>query len=61
MDEKRCEEWLKDVLDCDDNEYTEEVKSVYSFEDAGVLTRNKGIVLQMKDGSSFQITIVRRD
>ena len=30
-----------------------------SFEDHGIMTRNRGVVFLMKDGSEFQITIVR--
>jgi hypothetical protein len=32
---------------------------VYTFEQAGVLTMNKGLVLSLADGSEFQLTIVR--
>lgn len=35
------------------------VRSVRTFEDDGVLTRDKGLVLTLKDGTEFQITIVR--
>lgn len=34
-------------------------RSVQSFEEAGVLTSNKGVVLTLDDGSEFQITVVR--
>jgi hypothetical protein len=32
---------------------------VRTFEDAGLLTRDLGIVLSLEDGSEFQITIVQ--
>lgn len=35
------------------------VKSTRTFEDAGVLTDDQGLVLRMEDGSEFQITIVQ--
>ncbi len=35
------------------------VRSVATFEEAGVLTRDAGLVVQMEDGSEFQLTIVR--
>ena len=35
------------------------VSSVATFEEAGLLTRNRGVVLRMEDGSEFQITIVQ--
>ena len=41
-------------------EYFEDVlNSIDSFEDEGVLTRDKGFVIRMVDGSQFQITIVK--
>ena len=32
---------------------------VQTFEEAGVLTYNKGLVLRLPDGSEFQVTIVK--
>ncbi len=32
---------------------------VRTFEDAGVMTYNKGLVLELPDGSEFQLTIVQ--
>jgi hypothetical protein len=37
----------------------EQVTRVETFEAAGMLTRDRGLVVTMKDGSEFQITIVR--
>lgn len=37
----------------------EQLESASSFEDAGIMTRNRGVVWRMVDGSEFQITIVR--
>jgi len=33
--------------------------SATSFKEAGVLTNNKGLVMKLRDGSEFQITIVK--
>lgn len=30
-----------------------------TFEDVGTLTSNKGLVVRMKDGSEFQVTVVK--
>ena len=30
-----------------------------TFEDMGIMTRNKGVVIRFEDGSEFQVTIVR--
>lgn len=35
----------------------DEARSILSFEDAGVLTSDEGLVLKMADGTEFQITI----
>lgn len=35
----------------------EETRTVRSFEEAGVLSSDEGLVLRMQDGSEFQITI----
>ena len=32
--------------------------SVRTFEDAGVMTRNKGLVISLPDGTNYQLTIV---
>ena len=37
----------------------EQLESASSFEDAGIMTHNHGVVFRMRDGSEFQITIVR--
>lgn len=55
---------LEDIVDGSlDDAYAEEladVKSIHSFEDVGLMTDNKGVVLKCKDGSEFQLTIVSR-
>jgi hypothetical protein len=40
-------------------EEAEDELHIQSFEEAGVLTYNKGLVIRTKDGSEFQVTIVR--
>lgn len=49
------------LVDKEDEEEQEEyrIKSVRTFEETGLLTSNKGLVLETKDGSEFQITIVQ--
>jgi len=36
-----------------------EIKEVQTFDFAGLLTKNKGLVVKLKDGSEFQLTIVK--
>lgn len=35
------------------------VHDAVPYDEAGVLTRNAGIIVRMDDGSEFQITVVR--
>lgn len=30
-----------------------------TFEDVGMMTRNEGLVVRMKDGTEFQVTVVK--
>jgi hypothetical protein len=38
-----------------------EVKGVSTFDESGMLTRNNGLVVRIKDGSEFQVTIVQSE
>jgi len=44
---------------CEVPEEIANVESVMTFEEAGILTRNKGLVIRMKDRREFQVTIVQ--
>ena len=35
------------------------IEGVATFEEAGVLTMNRGLVVTMDDGAEFQLTVVR--
>ena len=69
MDEHELQDALKGLLDdvafMDDEERAEAGISdelalrVSTFADEGVLTADAGLVVTAKDGSEFQITIVR--
>lgn len=61
MYETDMENLLQEVLEFEDEEIGVEsqVKRVSTFESVGLLTNNHGIVVRMKDGSEFQITIVK--
>jgi hypothetical protein len=54
MDEKQMQDFLEDVLLDSD-----EVDGIGTFRDEGVMTRNKGLVVKMSDGTEFQLTIVK--
>ena len=47
--------------ECDLNESFDPdgIRDVVTFEDAGVLTSNAGLVVRMDDGCEYQITVVR--
>ena len=60
--ERDFEEALKDILE--DQDTLEEVagpevSSVDTFENAGILTRNRGLVIRLRNGAEFQVTIVQ--
>jgi hypothetical protein len=62
------EKTLRALITCNDDANLEledatgrevSFNSVRSFEDAGVLTADSGLVLTLSDGSKFQITIIK--
>ncbi|HUT56490.1 MAG TPA: hypothetical protein VNA25_01295 [Phycisphaerae bacterium] len=57
MNESDIETMLYELLQ--DDEMAPEVRRVETFEEAGVLTGNRGVVVRAADGSEFQITIVQ--
>ena len=61
MDEQDMSEVIMDALYHDNEECGTEtqVTKIYTFEELGILTTNTGLVVRMKDGSEFQITIVK--
>ena len=71
MDEHEMQTALNDlfagvILAADCDEYPEdlpdelsEVERVQTYDEAGILTNNKGLVLRMKDGTEWQLTIVQ--
>lgn len=36
-----------------------DVQSVRTFQDAGILTNDEGLVVQLQNGESFQLTVVK--
>lgn len=57
MDAKEFQDILYSIL-LEDEVY-EVIKSIRNFQDAGFLTNDKGLVIKLKDGSEFQVTIVQ--
>ena len=58
MKEHELESYLMEVFDWSSNE-DGEIKDFETFEANGLLTNNSGIVLTMRDGSKFQLKIVK--
>jgi hypothetical protein len=56
MNEQQMQEYLMEALDWASNE-DGMVKTIDTFENLGVMTNNKGLVIRMQDGSRFQIII----
>lgn len=65
MYEEKLEQLLQGLLqEAELDPYAEEdegvgVEQVRTYADAGILTRNKGLVLTMTDGTEFQLQIVQ--
>jgi len=60
MNELEMQELLTDALNFNDEENeNNQIKSIKSFQDAIILTSNKGLIIKMNDGSEFQITIIQ--
>lgn len=57
MSEKEMEMVLCEAL-YDNDEF--EINEVRTFKDAGMLTRDAGLIIKLLDGSEFQVTIARR-
>jgi len=63
MNDYDFQEDLQSVLQGDDYDCLfgrgKSIESVVTYDDAGVLTRDRGLVVRMGDGSVFMITIVQ--
>ena len=69
LGEKGMEDWLKEAIqefvdDDDDVMYLGEsevpvASRVDTFDDAGILTMNKGLLVELENGEEFQITIIQ--
>ena len=64
MNEEQFQNELKDVLDeldtfADIGNGDISIKNISSFEDAMLLTQNKGLIVKLDDDSVFQLTIVQ--
>ena len=57
MNEIEMETILYEMLQ--DEDAVPEVQRVRTFEEDGVLTRNRGVVVRTDDGTEFQICIVQ--
>lgn len=51
---------IREALEAEGAELVEALRRVRSFEEAGLMTRDDGIVLYLEDGSEFQVTVVQR-
>ena len=58
MNEIELETMLYELLQ--DRDEAPEIARAETFEEAGILTDNRGLVVRTTDGSEFEITIVQR-
>jgi hypothetical protein len=54
MNERMFEEFIQELLADQD-----EIRSILTFDEAGMLTNDKGLLARTSDGDEFQITIVQ--
>lgn len=47
------------LYDIEENECIPIIKKVTSFIECGMMTNDEGVVVEMEDGTEFQITIVQ--
>jgi len=63
MDEKDIEELLQAAIECleslDADFEGPYVDTIRTFEDAGITSKNRGLVIPFEDGSEFHVTIVK--
>lgn len=62
--DRQMQELIAEYIECQREAAEEEeldfpITNVKSFEDAMVMTDNKGLVITLADGSEFQVSIVR--
>jgi hypothetical protein len=57
MNEIEFETMLYELLQ--DDEAAPEIARVQTFEEAGLLTNNRGVVVRTADGSEWQISVVK--
>ena len=53
-------EQAHNALEPDAAEAVESVRSVRTYDEAGMLTRDAGIVVYLQDGTEYQVTVMRR-
>ena len=61
IDAQAIADYLVDLIEQDDQPWSDDgdKPTVRSFEEAGVMTRNAGLVLRTPDGQEFQISVVK--
>ena len=58
LTEQKIQDYLVEVLDWASNE-DGMVKIIDTFEELGMMTNNKGLVITMHDGTRFQLIIAK--
>ncbi len=59
MTEKEARKELENIIEEAQINNETKIAVMKNYEEAEMLTNNEGIVVKMKDGSTFQITIVQ--
>jgi hypothetical protein len=60
MTEREFQAWLLEkIAEAVTEDEIGDYNSAVTFEDAGLMTRNAGLVVRLEDGSEFQLSIVQ--
>lgn len=59
MNEREMEAWLSEAVWNLSDEDETKVGRVSTYEEVGMLTRNKGLVVKFRNGDEFQVCIVQ--
>jgi hypothetical protein len=66
MSEDQLENWLylllahgEEAVEVEDNDGNPSIMSVLPYQEAGMMTYNKGLVITTSEGDEFQLTIIK--
>ena len=55
--QEQLQEWIMEGINANSEEDRQAIVRIRTFEEAMIMTENKGLVIRLPDGSEFQVTI----